>query len=232
MVVAQDLRASPVKVIILMIVMMALAVESVVTRKVALAKATGVNPKVMLHKLKVLKPLMLQQEESVSQENQESQESPKNQESQENLVNPRLRKLRLLQLLRRKSASLLMITKHKRRLSLKVFTRRLRVVNMRRLMPRTSRNPRLPTMKDKLLSKLNLQVVKHTLLRQARTLPFSVSKLLRMMVMSSNPAEVAVVAEVAEVATVPARTDPKPNVVAARPLSLLVTTKTSQLYEK
>jgi hypothetical protein len=53
-----------------------------------------------------------------------------------------------------------------------------------------------------------------------------------MMVMSLNPAEVVVVAEVAEVAIVPARTDPKPNVEAARPLSLLVTTKTSQLYEK
>jgi hypothetical protein len=53
-----------------------------------------------------------------------------------------------------------------------------------------------------------------------------------MMVMSSNPAEVVVVAEVAAVATVPARTDPKLNVEAARPPSLLVTTKTSQLYEK
>jgi hypothetical protein len=63
-------------------------------------------------------------------------------------------------------------------------------------------------------------------------LNFSVSKLLKTMVMNLNPAEVVVVAEVAAVATVPVRTDPKLNVEAARPLSLLVTTKTSQLYEK
>jgi hypothetical protein len=233
-VVAQDSKASPVSMIILMIAMMVPAVVSVETRRVALEKATGVSPMVRQSKLKVVRlpALMLPLEESVSQENQESQESQRNQENQGNPVNPRLRKLRFQKLLRRKSASLLMIMRHKRRPSLKVFTRRSRVVNTRRLMPRTSRSLNSLTTKDKLPSKLSLQVVNPTLLRPTRVLNFSVSKLLRMMVMSSNPAEVVVVAEVAAVATVPARTDPKLNVEAARPPSLLVTTKTSQLYEK
>jgi hypothetical protein len=180
--------------------------------------------------LKVLRLLRLQLRESASQESQENQE---NQESQENPVNQRLRKLRLqFQLLKRRLASLSMITRHKRRLSLKASTRRMRAVNTRRLMPRTSRNQTSLMTKDKQPSKLNSQVLNHTLSRLTKELHSLVSNQPQMMVMSSNPAEVVVVAEVAEVATVLARTDPKPNVEAARPPSLLVTTKTSQLYEK
>lgn len=127
---------------------MALVVADVATRKMATEKATGVNltnlpRKLLLKRAKKLHKVKLKRNvENVNQE--------KNNQNQS-------------QLKRRKSALLLLITKHKKLLNLKVSLRRLKFVERIKSMPRISKNLTSSILNKQLLFKRTSQLVRHTL---------------------------------------------------------------------